>query len=140
MQGIIDHIMVGHFVGYTGNAAIGVSWQIFLVVIAFGVVVFATCVVAQFGIVRLLRPHWARMLFALVAVAAEAGARPYDNGVVMLQIGDLRDGRCLIELEVTRLCDLFRHRFRNTLDVDGRARQASTLGDRVRHRLDVSIG
>jgi putative MATE family efflux protein len=35
MQGIIDHIMVGHFVGYTGNAAIGVSWQIFLVVIAF---------------------------------------------------------------------------------------------------------
>src|SRR4051812_42382846 len=35
MQGIINHIMVGHFVGYTGNAAIGVSWQIFLVVIAF---------------------------------------------------------------------------------------------------------
>ncbi|HEY6219935.1 MAG TPA: MATE family efflux transporter, partial [Gemmatimonadaceae bacterium] len=35
MQGIIDHVMVGHFVGYTGNAAIGVSWQIFLVVIAF---------------------------------------------------------------------------------------------------------
>src|SRR3954467_1087381 len=35
MQGIIDPIMVGHFVGYTGNAAIGVSWQIFLVVIAF---------------------------------------------------------------------------------------------------------
>src|ERR1043166_3591381 len=35
MQGIIDHIMVGHFVGDTGNAAIGVSWQIFLGVIAF---------------------------------------------------------------------------------------------------------
>lgn len=35
MQGIVDHVMVGHFVGYTGNAAIGVSWQIFLVVIAF---------------------------------------------------------------------------------------------------------
>src|SRR3954469_6302713 len=35
MQGIVDHIMVGHYVGYTGNAAIGVSWQIFLVVIAF---------------------------------------------------------------------------------------------------------
>ena len=27
--------MVGHFVGFTGNAAIGVSWQIFLVVIVF---------------------------------------------------------------------------------------------------------
>jgi putative MATE family efflux protein len=35
LQGIIDHAMVGNYVGYTGNAAIGVSWQIFLVVIVF---------------------------------------------------------------------------------------------------------
>jgi len=35
LQGIIDHAMVGHYVGYTSNAAIGVSWQIFLVVIVF---------------------------------------------------------------------------------------------------------
>lgn len=35
LQGIIDHIMVGNFVGYTANAAIGVSWQIFLVVMVF---------------------------------------------------------------------------------------------------------
>ncbi|HXH05689.1 MAG TPA: MATE family efflux transporter, partial [Vicinamibacterales bacterium] len=35
LQGLIDHAMVGHYVGYTGNAAIGVSWQIFLVVIVF---------------------------------------------------------------------------------------------------------
>jgi putative MATE family efflux protein len=35
LQGIIDHAMVGHFVGYTGNAAIGVSWQIFILVIVF---------------------------------------------------------------------------------------------------------
>ncbi len=35
LQGIIDHVMVGHFVGYTGNAAIGVSWQIIVVVIVF---------------------------------------------------------------------------------------------------------
>jgi putative MATE family efflux protein len=35
LQGILDHAMVGHFVGYTGNAAIGVSWQIFLIVIVF---------------------------------------------------------------------------------------------------------
>ncbi|MFQ5628525.1 MAG: MATE family efflux transporter [bacterium] len=34
-QGIVDHTMVGHIVGYTGNAAIGVSWQIFLVVVVF---------------------------------------------------------------------------------------------------------
>ena len=35
VQGIIDHAMVGHYVGYQANAAIGVSWQIFLVVIVF---------------------------------------------------------------------------------------------------------
>ncbi len=35
VQGIIDHVMVGHYVGFTGNAAIGVAWQIFLVVIVF---------------------------------------------------------------------------------------------------------
>jgi putative MATE family efflux protein len=35
LQGIIDHALVGHYVGFTGNAAVGVSWQIFLVVIVF---------------------------------------------------------------------------------------------------------
>lgn len=39
-QGIVDHAMVGHFVGFTGNAAIGVSYQIFLVVIVFVVSVY----------------------------------------------------------------------------------------------------
>jgi putative MATE family efflux protein len=35
LQGIVDHVLVGNFVGFTGNAAIGVSWQMFLVVIVF---------------------------------------------------------------------------------------------------------
>ncbi|HEY3383457.1 MAG TPA: MATE family efflux transporter [Vicinamibacterales bacterium] len=35
LQGIVDHTLVGHFVGFTANAAIGVSWQIILVVITF---------------------------------------------------------------------------------------------------------
>lgn len=35
LQGIVDHVMVGHFVGFTGNAAIGVAWQIIIVVIVF---------------------------------------------------------------------------------------------------------
>jgi putative MATE family efflux protein len=35
LQGIVDHAMVGHFVGFTANAAIGVSWQIIIVVIVF---------------------------------------------------------------------------------------------------------
>jgi putative MATE family efflux protein len=41
LQGLVDHAMVGHYVGYTGNAAIGVSWQIFLVVIVFIASVFS---------------------------------------------------------------------------------------------------
>ena len=40
LQGIIDHVMVGHFVGYRANAAIGVSWQIVLVIIVFAMSVF----------------------------------------------------------------------------------------------------
>ncbi|MEO7511614.1 MAG: MATE family efflux transporter [Gemmatimonadaceae bacterium] len=35
LQGIVDHILVGRLVGFTGNAAIGVAWQIFIVVIVF---------------------------------------------------------------------------------------------------------
>ena len=35
LQGIVDHALVGHIVGFRGNAAIGVAWQIFLVVIIF---------------------------------------------------------------------------------------------------------
>jgi putative MATE family efflux protein len=35
LQGVVDHAMVGHYVGYTANAAIGVSIQIFIVVIVF---------------------------------------------------------------------------------------------------------
>jgi putative MATE family efflux protein len=39
-QGIIDHALVGHLVGYAGNAAVGVSFQIFLVVITFVMSIF----------------------------------------------------------------------------------------------------
>ncbi|HEX2450133.1 MAG TPA: MATE family efflux transporter [Gemmatimonadales bacterium] len=35
LQGIVDHALVGHLVGYAGNAAIGVAWQIIIVVIIF---------------------------------------------------------------------------------------------------------
>ena len=40
LQGIIDHAMVGRYVGYEANAAVGVSWQIFLVVVVFIVSLF----------------------------------------------------------------------------------------------------
>jgi len=35
LQGMIDHAMVGHLVGFAGNAGIGVGLQIFLVVMVF---------------------------------------------------------------------------------------------------------
>jgi putative MATE family efflux protein len=51
LQGLVDHAMVGHFVGYTGNAAIGVSFQIFLVVIVFVTSLFTgmSVLVARFA-------------------------------------------------------------------------------------------
>lgn len=35
LQGMIDHVLVGNLVGYKANAAIGVSFQIFLTVVVF---------------------------------------------------------------------------------------------------------
>jgi putative MATE family efflux protein len=35
LQGLVDHILVGNLLGYAANAAIGISWQMFLVVIVF---------------------------------------------------------------------------------------------------------
>src|SRR2546427_8190463 len=35
LEGMVDRVLVGNVVGYKANAAIGVSWQIFLVVIVF---------------------------------------------------------------------------------------------------------
>jgi putative MATE family efflux protein len=51
LQGIIDHILVGHFVGFTGNAAIGVANQIFIVVIVFLMSLFTgmSVLVARFA-------------------------------------------------------------------------------------------
>ena len=51
LQGIVDHALVGHLVGFTGNAAIGVSWQIILVVIVFISSIFSgmSVLVARFA-------------------------------------------------------------------------------------------
>src|SRR3982751_6225405 len=35
LQGMVDQVLVGNLVGYKANAAIGISWQIFLLVIVF---------------------------------------------------------------------------------------------------------
>jgi len=51
LQGMVDHALVGHFVGYAGNAAIGVAIQIFIVVIVFMMSVFSgmAVLVARFA-------------------------------------------------------------------------------------------
>jgi putative MATE family efflux protein len=51
LQGIIDHVLVGHLVGFNGNAAIGAAFQIFLVVIAFIMSIFTgmSVLVARFA-------------------------------------------------------------------------------------------
>ncbi len=51
LQGAIDQAMVGNYVGHTGNAAIGVSMQIFILVIVFVVSIFTgmAVLVARFA-------------------------------------------------------------------------------------------
>lgn len=51
LQGVIDHAMVGHFVGYAANAGIGVAVQIFIVVFVFVASLFTgmSVLVARFA-------------------------------------------------------------------------------------------
>ncbi len=51
LQGIIDHALVGNLVGFTGNAAIGVSIQLWIVVIVFisSVFIGMSVMVARFA-------------------------------------------------------------------------------------------
>jgi MATE family, multidrug efflux pump len=49
LQGIVDHALVGHFVGYTGNAAIGVGIQIFIVVFVLSLFTGMNVLVARFA-------------------------------------------------------------------------------------------
>jgi len=51
LQGIVDHAMVGHYVGFTANAGIGVANQIWIVIIAFIMSVFTgmSVLVARFA-------------------------------------------------------------------------------------------
>ncbi len=118
LQGIVDHIMVGHYVGFTGNAAIGVGWQIFLVVVVFisslftgmGVLVarfaganepdkvnrtvyqaFLTAVVLAFAVLAPVGYFLSPSLLTLVNAAPEvrAAALPYLRTMFVASIGQL---------------------------------------------------
>ena len=88
LQGIIDHALVGNFVGFTGNAAIGVAWQIFLVVIVFIASIFSgmSVLVARFTgagdhdkVDRTVYQAFLTALFISVGIMAPIGyfASPY---------------------------------------------------------------
>ena len=50
-QGMVDHALVGHLIGFAANAAIGVAWQIFIIVIVFIMSLFTgmSVLVARFA-------------------------------------------------------------------------------------------
>jgi putative MATE family efflux protein len=82
LQGIVDHAMVGHYVGHTGNAAIGVSMQLFILVIVFVVSVFTGMgvLVARFAgagdtdkVNRTVYQAFLTAVFMAVAVMAPIG-------------------------------------------------------------------
>src|SRR3954462_4282005 len=118
LQGIVDHVMVGHYVGFTGNAAIGVGWQIFLVVVVFisslftgmGVLVaryaganepdkvnrvvyqaFLTAVVLALGVLAPLGYLVSPSLLTLVHASPDvrAAALPYLRTMFVCSIGQL---------------------------------------------------
>ena len=118
LQGIVDHVMVGHYVGYTGNAAIGVGWQIFLVVVVFisslytgmGVLVarfagandsarvnrvvyqaFLTSIALSLGILAPLGYVLSPQLLQLIHAAPEvrAAALPYLRTMFLCSLGQL---------------------------------------------------
>jgi Na+-driven multidrug efflux pump len=88
MQGMVDHILVGNLVGYKANAAIGVSWQIFLLVIVFISSLFMgmSVLVARFAgahdeqkVNRTVYQAFLTAVFIAVAIMAPLGyfASPY---------------------------------------------------------------
>lgn len=88
MQGMVDHILVGHLVGYKANAAIGISFQIFLVVIVFISSLFTgmSVLVARFAgqhneekVNRTVYQAFLTAIFISVAIMAPIGyfASPY---------------------------------------------------------------
>jgi putative MATE family efflux protein len=88
LQGLVDHVLVGNLVGFKANAAIGVSWQIFLVVIVFISSIFTgmSVLVARFAgahdekkVNRTVYQAFLTAAFIAVGVMAPVGyfASPY---------------------------------------------------------------
>ena len=91
LQGIIDHVMVGHYVGYTANAAIGVSWQIIIVVIVFISSLFTGMVVLVSRFAGANEPEKVnrvvyQALLTAIALSAVMGAIGYFSAPALLDV------------------------------------------------------
>ncbi|MNV76914.1 hypothetical protein D3C71_1702980 [compost metagenome] len=70
---------------------------------------------------------------------AEARAGADDDGVVVLQVGDLGDRRGLVELVVRLARDVLGHQLGHALDVDLRAGFARAFGHGLGHLFAVAV-
>jgi putative MATE family efflux protein len=82
LQGIVDHALVGHLIGYTANAAIGVAWQAIIIVIVFITSLFTgmSVLVARFAgagdeekVDRTVYQAFITTLFITVGIMAPVG-------------------------------------------------------------------
>lgn len=113
LQGLVDHIAVGNIVGYKGNAAIGVSWQIFLVVVVFVSSIFIgmSILVARFvgagepdKVNRTVYQAFLTSLFMAFAIIAPVG---YFASPVLLKIVNAEAGVIAEALPYLRVMFLF---------------------------------
>jgi putative MATE family efflux protein len=98
LQGLVDHLVVGNLVGFKGNAAIGVSWQIFLVVIVFisSIFIGMSILVARFvgagetdKVNRTVYQAFLTAIFIALAIIAPVGyfASPFLLDIVNAEAG-----------------------------------------------------
>ena len=113
LQGLVDHIIVGNIVGYKGNAAIGVSWQIFLVVVVFVSSIFIgmSILVARFvgagevdKVNRTVYQAFITAIFIALAIIAPIG---YFGAPILLNLVNAEAGVQAEALPYLRIMFLF---------------------------------
>lgn len=82
LHGFVDHVLVGYFLGYESNAAIGVAWQLFLVMMVFVASLFhgTSVLVARYAgrqdreaIARIVYHTFLAMVYIFLFVAIPMG-------------------------------------------------------------------
>jgi putative MATE family efflux protein len=113
LQGFVDHVVIGQIVGFKGNAAIGVSWQIFLLVVVFVSSVFIGMgiMVARFAgagetdkVNRTVYQAFLTAMFIAFAVIAPVG---YFAAPLLLNFVNAEEGVQLVALPYLRIMFLF---------------------------------